>query len=453
MANLERTNFGSKIGIILASAGSAVGLGNIWRFPYLTGEDGGAAFILVYVICVLFLGIPVMVAEFIIGRRSRANTGQAYAVLAPSAPAWKWVGMMGVLAAFLILGYYGVVAGWTLEYTVASSMGVFLNDGDYTAFFNAFVSHPWRPVLYMVLFMLLTHVIIVRGVKEGIERCSKVMMPMLLLIICVLVVCSLSLPGAADGLKFLLQPDFSKIDGKVLLDAMGQTFFSMSVGMGCLCTYASYFTNDANLMKTAGSVALIDTTVAVLAGFVIFPAVFSVPGLSVDAGPGLVFVTLPNVFHLAFGDVPWVGYIFSLMFYILLVLATLTSTISLHEVATAYVHERFRVTRRRAAVVVTSVCAVLGVFCALSFGLLSDVRVFGLTLFDLCDFVTAKLMLPLGGMLIAVFTGWYLDRRIVYDEVTNCGKLRIPFFKFYIFLLKFVAPIAIASIFINELFR
>ena len=449
MAN-ERASFGSKIGIIMASAGSAVGLGNIWRFPYLAGEDGGAAFILLYIVCVLFLGVPVMVAEFLIGRRSRANTGQAYQVLAPGTQ-WKWVGLMGVLAAFLILGYYGVVAGWTLEYTVASVAGTFLGAKDYTAYFNDFVSDPWWPVIYMFLFILMTHIIIVRGVKDGIERCSKVMMPMLFLILCVLVVCSLSLPGTAKGLTFLLKPDFSKITGKVVLDAMGQTFFSMSVGMGCMCTYASYFTKDANLMKTAGSVALINTCVAVLAGFVIFPAVFSVPGLSVDAGPGLLFVTLPNVFHLVFSGMPWLGYVFSLMFYVLLVLATLTSTISLHEVATAYLHERFKFGRTRAAWIVTGVCSALGVCCALSFGLLSEVRLWDMTLFTLSDFVTAKLMLPLGGMFIAIFTGWWLDRRIVWEEVTNGGKLKIPFFKFYVFLLKYVAPISIAAIFIHEL--
>lgn len=360
---------------------------------------------------------------------------------------------MGVVAAFLILGYYGVVAGWTLEYMVASATGRLSGSKDYTLFFNDFVGSPWKPVLYMAAFILLTHVVIVRGVKDGIEKFSKVMMPLLLLIICVLVVCSFSMPGSSEGLAFLLRPDFSKVDGKVVLDAMGQAFFSMSVGMGCLCTYASYFTRDANLVKTAGSVALIDTFVAVLAGFIIFPAVYSVPGLSPDAGPGLVFVTLPNVFQLAFKSVPWVGYIFSLMFYVLLVLAALTSTISLHEVATAYLHERFKLSRKKAATVVTLVCMTLGVFCALSFGLLNGIRLGGMTIFDLFDFVTAKLMLPLGGMFISIFTGWYLDRRIVREEVTDWGKLRIPFFGFYIFLLKFVAPVAIASIFVNELFK
>lgn len=448
----ERANFSSKIGIILASAGSAVGLGNIWRFPCQVGENGGAVFIFIYILCVLFLGIPVMVSEFLIGRRSRANTAGAYEVLAPGTP-WVWIGRMGVVAAFLILGYYGVVAGWTLEYMMASATGSLLEGQDYTEFFNDFVSDPWKPVVYMVVFMLLTHVIIIRGVKEGIEKFSKVMMPMLLLIICVLVVCSFSLPGSAEGLSFLLRPDLSKVNSKVVLDAMGQAFFSMSIGMGCLCTYASYFTRDANLMKTAGSVALIDTFVAVLAGFIIFPAVFSVPGLSVNAGPGLIFVTLPNVFQMAFQGVPWLGYIFSLMFYVLLVLATLTSTISLHEVATAFLHERFKWTRKRSALAVTLFCGTLGVFCTLSFGVLNDLRVGGLTIFDLFDFVTAKLMLPLGGMFISVFTGWYLDRSIVREEVTNFGKLKMPFFKFYIFLLKFVAPMGIASVFVNELLK
>ncbi len=436
----------------MASAGSAVGLGNIWRFPSQTGENGGAAFILVYILCVLFLGVPVMVSEFLIGRRSRANTGGAYDVLAPGTQ-WKWVGLMGVAASFLILGYYGVVAGWTLEYTFASAAGFLSGDKDYTLYFNGFVSHPWKPVLYMAAFILLTHVVVVRGVKEGIEKSSKVMMPMLLLIICVLVVCSFSMPGTSEGLTFLLRPDFSKVDGRVVLGAMGQAFFSMSIGMGCLSTYASYFTHDVNLVKTAGSVALIDTLVAVLAGFIIFPAVYSVPGLSPDAGPGLVFVTLPNVFRLAFDGVPWLGYVFSLMFYVLLVLAALTSTISLHEVATAWLHERFGLSRRKAASVVTLVCTFLGVLCALSFGLLGEIRIGSMTIFDLFDFVTAKLMLPLGGMFISIFTGWCLDRKVVWDEVTNGGKLRIPFFGFYVFLLKFVAPVAIASIFVNELFK
>ena len=452
MFNNERVNFGSKIGIILASAGSAVGLGNIWRFPCEVGENGGAAFILIYLLCILFLGIPVMVAEFLIGRHSRANTATAYKILAPGAQ-WKWVGFMGVFAAFLILSYYGVVAGWTLEYTYAAVANQFQEQHDFTAFFNDFVSHPWRPIQYLVLFLLLTHVVIVRGVKDGIEKFSKVMMPLLFLIIFVLVICSFSMPGSAQGMNFLLNPDFSKITAKVVLNAMGQAFFSLSLGMGCLCTYASYFNEEANLAKTACSVAAIDTLVAVMAGLIIFPAVYSVPGLSPDAGPGLVFVTLPSVFQIAFHSVPWLGYIFSIMFYVLLVLAALTSTISLHEVATAYIHEAYKLSRSKAATFVTGGCIFLGVFCSLSFGVLKETTLWDMTVFDLFDFLTAKFMMPLGGMLISIFTGWYLDRRLVQAEVTNEGKLRFPFFKAYIFLLRYLAPAAIAIIFINELFK
>lgn len=452
MHSNERANFGSKIGIVLASAGSAVGLGNIWRFPCEVGSNGGAAFILIYLLCIALLGIPVMVSEFLIGRHSRANTASAYKILAPGTQ-WKWLGFMGVIAAFLILSYYAVVAGWTLEYTVAAATDQFSRGGDFTAFFNTFVSNPWKPALYMALFLLLTHIVIIRGVKEGIEKFSKVMMPMLLLIICILVICSFSMPGSVEGLTFLLKPDFSKVTTKVVLSAMGQAFFSLSLGMGCLCTYASYFSDEANLMKTAASVATIDTIVAVMAGFIIFPAVYSVQGLSPDAGPGLVFVTLPNVFQIAFGNVPWLGYIFSVMFYVLLVLAALTSTISLHEVSTAYIHESYHISRSKAAYIVTGGCIFLGVFCSLSFGVLSDATWMDMTIFDLFDFVTAKFIMPLGGMFISIFTGWYLDRKIVKDEVTNKGRLRLPFFGLYIFILKYVAPLAIGAIFLNELMK
>lgn len=393
-----------------------------------------------------------MVSEFLIGRHSHANTATAYQILAPRTP-WKTVGLMGVFAGFLILSYYTVVAGWTLEYMVSATAGRLSGAKDFTRHFNEFVANPWKPVLYMTVFMLLTHAVIVRGVKDGIEKFSKVMMPMLLLIIGILVVCSFSMPGSSEGLRFLLKPDFSKITAKVVLSAMGQAFFSLSLGMGCLCTYASYFGKEANLMKTAGSVALIDTIVAVMSGFIIFPAVYSVPGLSPDAGPGLVFVTLPNVFNIAFGNIPWLGYLFSVMFYVLLVLAALTSTISLHEVATAYIHESYGISRRKGAYIVTGGCIVLGALCSLSFGVLSDFKLGGMILFDCFDFLSAKFLMPLGGMLISLFTGWYLDRRLVWEEVTNDGKLRISFFRFYIFLLRYVAPLAIGVIFVNELLR
>lgn len=451
MTKNNRANFGSKLGVILASAGSAVGLGNIWRFPFETGNHGGAAFILIYLGCVLFFGIPIMVAEFSIGRHSRANTAGAYQKLAPGTH-WRWVGRMGVLAGFLILGYYSVVAGWTLEYIVQAGTNAFAGQSanDFIASFNGFIAHPWRPALWMVVFMLMTHFIIVKGVEKGIEKSAKIMMPMLFLLLIVLAVCSVSLPGARAGIEFLLKPDFSKVNGNVLLGAMGQAFFSLSLGMGCLCTYASYFRNDTNLPKTALNVGWIDTMVAILAGFIIFPAAFSV-GIQPDAGPSLLFITLPNVFQQAFGNLPWLAVILSIMFYVLLALAALTSTISLHEVVTAYLHEEFNLTRGRAAKLVTAGCTFLGVFCSLSLGIGKELTIFGLTLFDLFDFLTAKIMLPLGGFFIAIFTGWYLDKRIVWEEVSNNGTLPKVVYRIWLFLLKYIAPIGIGFIFINEL--
>ncbi len=451
MTKNNRANFGSKLGVILASAGSAVGLGNIWRFPYETGNHGGAAFILIYLGCVLFFGIPIMVAEFSIGRHSRANTAGAYRILAPGTQ-WRWVGRMGVLAGFLILGYYSVVAGWTLEYIVQAATNAFAGQSanDFIASFNGFVSNPWRPALWMIVFMLMTHFIIVKGVERGIEKSAKIMMPMLFILLIVLAVCSISLPGAGAGIEFLLKPDFSKVNGNVLLGAMGQAFFSLSLGMGCLCTYASYFRNDTNLTKTALNVGWIDTMVAILAGFIIFPAAFSV-GIQPDAGPSLLFITLPNVFQQAFGNLPWLAVILSIMFYVLLALAALTSTISLHEVVTAYLHEEFNLTRGRAAKLVTAGCTMLGVLCSLSLGVGKELTIFGLTLFDLFDFVTAKIMLPLGGFFIAIFTGWYLDKRIVWEEVSNNGTLPKAIYRIWLFLLKYIAPIGIGFIFINEL--
>ena len=451
MTKKERGNFGSKLGVILASAGSAVGLGNIWRFPYETGNHGGAAFILIYLGCILLLGLPIMIAEFLIGRHSQANTARAYQILAPGTQ-WRWVGRMGVLAGFLILGYYSVVAGWTLEYIFEAVSNSFAGKtpAEFISSFQSFSSNPWRPALWLTLFLLATHFIIVKGVEKGIEKSSKIMMPTLFIIILILVGCSVTLPGAGKGIEFLLKPDFSKVDGNVFLGAMGQAFFSLSLGMGCLCTYASYFSKNTNLTRTAFSVGIIDTFVAVLAGFIIFPAAFSV-GIQPDAGPSLIFITLPNVFQQAFSGIPILAYIFSVMFYVLLALAALTSTISLHEVVTAYLHEEYNFTRGKAARLVTTGCILLGILCSLSLGVTKEFTIFGLGMFDLFDFVTAKLMLPLGGLLISIFTGWYLDKKLVWSEITNNGTLKVPTYKLIIFILKYVAPIAISVIFINEL--
>ncbi|MBO4840592.1 MAG: sodium-dependent transporter [Bacteroidaceae bacterium] len=446
----ERNNFRSKLGVVLAAAGSAVGLGNVWRFPTEVGNNGGAAFILIYLLCVLAVGVPVMMSEFLIGRHTHANTITAFSKLAPG-KWWRIEGVAGVFVAFLILSYYTIISGWTLYYLVQSLKGALLTDQDYSAYFNSFVSEPFTPLLYAIVFMAMTHLVIARGVQSGIERFSKIMMPMLLLIIGILVVCSFGMPGAGTGLRFLLKPDFSKVTANVVLSAMGQAFFSLSLAMGCLCTYASYFTSDTKLVKTAVSVCSIDTFVAVLSGFIIFPAVFSVPNVSPDEGPGLVFVTLPNVFNIAFHNIPVLGYIFSGLFYMLLLLAALTSAMSLHESVTAYVIESMGIPRKKASAMVSVSCMALGVLCSLSFGVLSDFTICGLTIFGLFDFCASKIIMPAGGLIICLFVGWYLDRKLVHSELTNEGTVPFRLFRFYIFLVRYVVPIAIGLIFINEL--
>ncbi len=444
----KRGSFGSKLGVVLASAGSAVGLGNIWRFPTEVGQNGGAAFILVYIAFVLFMAFPVMVSEFVIGRSSGANIVHAFRKLAP-ARWWMIIGFLGVLGGVLVLSFYGVVAGWTLKYTV-DALAHRISGTDPAQTFNNFVSNPWSPILYMVLFLLLTHLVVIRGIKGGIEKYSKLMMPLLLVIIVILVGCSLSMPGSAEGIRFLLQPDFSKVTPHVVLSAMGQAFFSLSVGIGCLATYASYFNKDMNLAGSAANVCAIDTMVAIVSGFIIFPAVFSVEGVQADAGAGLVFITLPHVFSSAFAQMPLLGYIFSSLFYLLLLLAALTSSISMHEICTAFVSEHYSLTRKKAAALVTLVYMVLGTACSLSFGPWKDYTLAGMTVFSWFDFITAMFIMPIGGIFISLFAGWYLDRKLLTDELTNCGTLKVRGLRGLIFLIRWVAPIGVGMVFLNE---
>ena len=313
----ERVNFGSKLGMILATAGSAVGLGNVWRFPYMTGQNGGAVFIFVYIACVVVLGLPCMMNEFIIGRHGAANTGRAYGRMGAHGM-WRIVGCMSVLTGFLITGYYAVVSGWCLQYIFASAFGELSGTPDYVAqYFNDFSSSPVKPVFWTVAILVATHFVIIHGVRSGIERASKLMMPTLFLLLLVVVVGSCMLPGAQKGIEFLFRPDFSKFTSSTFLAAMGQAFYSLSIGMGCICTFASYFSRQANLMKSAVNIVLIDSLIAILAGLMIFPAAFSV-GVNPDSGPSLIFITLPNVFHEAFGSMPVVGYVISVLFYICL---------------------------------------------------------------------------------------------------------------------------------------
>lgn len=445
----KHVNFGSRMGAIFAAAGSAVGLGNVWRFPMEVGNNGGAAFIFVYLLCIMLVGIPIMVGEFVIGRHTQSNMIDAFRRLAPGRW-WRFIGVLGVVVAFVILCYYIVVSGWTLYYAFSSMGGRLMDvDGDYGSFFTDYVSNPWLSIISAVLFMSFVHLVISRGVRGGIEKCSKIMMPLLLLIIAILVVCAFSMPGIDQGLTFLLRPDFSKLTVSAVLSAMGQAFYSLSLAMGCLCTYASYFSPKTRLVSSALSVSAIDTFVAVLSGFIIFPAVYSVPGVQPDAGPGLVFQTLPYVFNSAFESVPFLGYLFSALFYVLLFLAALTSAISLHESVTAYVHENFNFSRPRASLLVSVSAMSIGVFCCLSFGVLSGWTVWGMNLFDLFDFVSSKIMLPVGGVLLSLFVGWYLDRSLVRSEITNEGTTSLFFSRVILFLLRWVAPVAILMVFVK----
>lgn len=446
----ERGHFGSRIGVILATAGSAVGLGNIWRFPYMTGQDGGAAFILFYALCVILLGIPGMVAEFVVGRHSSANAAKAYRSLSGGGP-WAVIGYMGVFTSMIILGFYAVVAGWCLHYLFVSVAGD-LNEGGQSAqaVFQSFSGSSYLPVVFTAAFILLTHAVVTLGVRKGIERASNLLMPALFVLLIVIVIASCSLPGSLAGVKFLFHPDFSKLNHSVTLDALGQAFFSLSLGTACLCTYASYFSRQTNLLRSATQISGLDTLVAILAGLMIFPAAFSV-GVNPDSGPSLIFVTLPQVFAKAFSSLPVVGYVVSVLFYALLVLAALTSTISMHEIGTSFFCEELRLTREKAAWIETCCCVAIGVLCSLSVGAVPGLRLFGVSLMDCCDFLTSNILLPLGSFLTCLFVGWVVPRRIVADEFTNWHTLRGVFFGTWLFVIRFVCPLCIAAVFLHQL--
>lgn len=445
----ERASFGSKLGIIMATAGSAVGLGNIWRFPYMTGENGGAAFILIYIACVIVLGIPCMISEFIIGRHGASNTARAYTRLS-NGTAWKFVGYIEVLTGFLITGYYAVISGWCLNYVYASVMGELNGDPAFVKnYFVEFSKDPIRPVFWTIVVFAITHFIIIHGVRNGIEKASKLMMPTLFVLLLVIVVAAWMLPGASKGIDFLLKPDFSKVNSDVFLGALGQCFYSLSIGMGCLCTYASYFSRHTNITTSAIQIGLIDLMVALLAGLMIFPAAFSV-GINPDSGPSLIFITLPNVFNQAFSGVPLLGWAVSLMFYALLFLAALTSLISLHEVNTAFFYEELHISRKAGAWIVTVFCCIIGALCSISVGHKSGLSLFGLDLLDLFDFVTGQLMLPTVGLFMCLFVGWYIPKQIVIDELSNWGTLKFGFYKLFIFTMRFVCPLCILAIMLHQ---
>jgi NSS family neurotransmitter:Na+ symporter len=443
MENIKRVTFTSKIGVVAAAAGSAVGLGNIWRFPSQTADGGGAIFIFVYIACILFFGIPVMMSEFIIGRSARANTAGAFHILAPGTQ-WKWIGRLGVLTGFIIMGFYMVVAGWTLIYFLQSITGNLHTVNDFSIHFTNILNDPLKQSVWMIVFSFLTSFFILSGVRKGIEKSAKIFMPILFLLLIILAIRSITLEGATQGLNFLFKPNMEHVKQTVFLDAMGQAFFSLSIGMGCLITYGSYFNKSINLTKTAVQVSILDTLVAVLSGVIIFPAAFALtssPDTIVDelvtGGPGLLFITIPELLNQMPASMAW-----SALFFCLLALAALTSTISLMEVVTVYLFEEYKISRRKSTIFVTLGVIILGIISSYS-------SVF----FNILDMASAKYMLPIGGLFISIFVGWYLKQQLVTAQITNEGKLRfgVGFIKFYIFLLRFVAPIAILSIFVYGL--
>ncbi len=440
----DRDSFGSRFGVIAATAGSAIGLGNIWRFPYVAGENGGGAFLIVYLGFVLIIGIPVMLSEFTIGRKAKRNVFGAFRSLAPGKP-WFLIGLMGVAAAFMILAFYTAVAGWTLEYIFQSVVNGFEGHSaqELNTMFYSFIGSPWRPLLWFFVFMVFTAIIIMAGVQKGIEKYSKILMPLLLVLLLVLVVRSVTLPGAGGGISFLFKPDFSKITASTILEALGQAFFSLSIGMGTLITYGSYIQKSDNLGKTAVSVAFADTFIAILAGLAIFPAVFAF-NIEPGSGEGLVYITLPNIFQQMPG-----GYFFSLMFFILLGVAALTSTISVLEVIVAFFSEELRLKRKMATWLATSLVSVLGIMCVLSSSTMADAKIFGLTVFDLMNFTSANILLPLGGFFIVIFVAWFLGREKTKEELSNNGKLKVKYLPFFMFVVKILAPLAIAFIFLQ----
>jgi NSS family neurotransmitter:Na+ symporter len=439
----ERETFTSKFGVIAAVAGSAIGLGNIWRFPYVAGENGGAAFILVYILIVLIVGIPVMTSEFIIGRAARKNPYGAFKQLAPGKP-WYLIGSMGVAAAFMILAFYTTVAGWTLEYFYQALTGNLLGktDTELTSMFDNFQKSSFRPILWFLIFMGLTAMIIIAGVQKGIEKYTKFLMPLLFIILILLGIRSVTLPGAGEGLKFLFSPDFSKISPKVILEALGQAFFSLSIGMGTLITYGSYIPKNQNLSSSALYITLSDLGVAILAGIAIFPAVFALGG-SPASGTGLVFIVLPGIF----AQMPFGG-LFALLFFILLAVAAITSTISVLEVIVAYMVEELKLARRKATIAATLAVSVLGIITVLSMGSLSGITIGEKNIFGILEYLTSNIMLPAGGLFIVLFIGWFFSRDRIKAELTNNGQLNASYIPLFMFIVKFIAPVAIAMIFL-----
>lgn len=445
----NREQWGSKIGFVLAAAGSAVGLGNIWKFPYLVGENGGAAFVLLYLICVILVGLPVVIAEILIGRTAQKNPVGSFRELSKGNPFWIFAGGLGVLTGFLILSYYNVIAGWSLGYVIESLKGSFQNLENPAAageLFNSLSSQPRWTLLFHGLFMILTISIIYAGVTKGIERAGKIMMPALLFLVIVLVIRGVTLDGAQAGVHYLLKVDFSVITGKTFFLALGQAFFSLSLGMGALLTYGSYMSKKESIPGSALNIVLLDTLIALMAGFMIFPAVFAM-GLHPAQGPSLIFNILPVVFN----AIP-AGYYFRIIFFLLLTVAALTSTISLLEVITSFAVDEFKIERKKAAIIFGIIVFIIGIPSAMSFCGWQNITLFGLTCFNFVDFISANIFLPLGGIFIALFVGWFWGTKNSVVHLLE-GTVKFPAFLIstWVVLIRFVAPVLILLIFLSSI--
>lgn len=436
----KRAQFATRLGVIATTVGSAVGLGNIWRFPYEAGTHGGGAFMVCYLFFVFIIGVPVICAEFIMGRSGRSGILGAFRKCSGSRR-WDIAGYGGVIAGLLILSFYSVVAGWTIGYTFESATGQLaeIAGGDIHRAFGSFIA-GWWPAVLTIVFLALNGAIVIGGVQKGIERFSNILTPLLFVILIIFCINSLTMPGCAEGLRFLFAPDISQLTPSVILGAMGQAFFSLSIGLGCMMTYASYFSDDTPLFRSACSTALLDTLVAVLAGIIIFPAVFSY-GISPTGGPTLVFEVLPDIFsRMALGR------LWSTLFFFLLSVASITSTISMSEILIAFLCDEYGLSRRRATVITTVSAMVLGVFCALSFGILPR-----LNLFNTFDFISSNILLPLGGMTISLFVGWRLDRTTLLNQLNSGGRLPSWVITYLLISLRYIAPACIATVFIWDL--
>ncbi len=448
MANIQRDGFGSRFGVLVAVAGSAVGLGNLWRFPYMVGNNGGAAFIILYLFFVILLCLPIMFSEFVIGRRTQSNAFGAIKKIAPKS-AWLSIGVISVVASICIMAFYSVVGGWTLEYIFKSfTPGFLTSDGASLARqFDGFSQSSFMPVFTHLLFLSISALIVAAGVKNGIEKYSKILMPVLFLLVLLLAVRSLTLEGSAEGVRFLLHPDFSKITGQTMLAALGQAFFSLSLGMGCIITYGSYINKKENLFKISFMSAAADTGFAILAGLAVMPAVFAF-GISPGQGPSLVFITLPQIF----AQMP-LGGIVSVAFFFILLIAAITSAISLLEVVVAYFTEELKMSRKVAVIVTFIIIGFFGTFSSLSQGVLKESTVFGKTFFDLFDYTSSNILLPVGGLLVVLFVGWRMKKADVLDELTSGGTvaLRKSLFSGIMLVIKFLAPIAISIVLLNSI--